>query len=250
LIPLFAVGAFVAFTLSQAGMVMHWRKARGRRFRTSMFVNGLGALATGITVGVIIVAKFTEGAWITVLAIPALVMLMLGVRRQYAKIIRETTYEGPADLGTITAPVVVIPMQRWSRVAEKALRFAYTLSDELRVLHISPETETGDKARDDLLKVWSEYIEAPAKQAGLKPPKCVVLRSPYRLVMTPILNYILELERQYPGRQVAVVIPELVERRWINYLLHNQRSTALKLLLYVRGNRRIIVVNVPWYLQA
>jgi hypothetical protein len=249
LIPLFAVGAFMAFTLSQAGMVMHWRKSKGRRFRTSMFVNGLGALATGITVCVIIVAKFTEGAWITVLAIPALIILMLAVRRQYAKILGETAYDRPADFRTITPPIVVVPIQRWSRVADKALRFAYTLSEEVRVLHIAPETEKGDKAADELLSVWSEYIEAPAKQAGLKRPECVVLRSPYRLVTTPIFNYILELEQQYANRQIAVIVPELVERRWINYLLHNQRSTALKLILYLRGNHRIIVVNVPWYLQ-
>jgi amino acid transporter len=250
LIPLFAVGAFMAFTLSQAGMVMHWRRSRGRRFRSSIFVNGLGALATGITVCVIIVAKFTEGAWITVLAIPALIMLMLGVRRQYARILRETAYDAPADLRTITPPIVVVPMQRWSRVAEKALRFAYTLSQDVRVVHIAPETEKGDKAADELLSVWSEYVEAPAKNAGLKPPECVVLRSRYRLVMTPILDFVRELERRYPDRQIAVIVPELVERRWINYLLHNQRSTILKLILYVRGNQRIIVINVPWYLQA
>ncbi len=250
LIPLFAVGAFMAFTLSQAGMVMHWRRSRGRRFRSSMFVNGLGALATGITVCVIIVAKFTEGAWITVLAIPALIMLMLGVRRQYARILRETAYDAPADLRTITPPIVVVPMQRWSRVAEKALRFAYTLSQDVRVVHIAPETEKGDKAADELLSVWSEYVEMPAKEAGLKAPECVVLRSPYRLVMTPILDFVRELERRYPDRQIAVIVPELVERRWINYLLHNQRSTILKLILYVRGNQRIIVINVPWYLQA
>ncbi len=250
LIPLFAVGAFMAFTLSQAGMVMHWRKSRGRRFRASMFVNGLGALATGITVCVIIVAKFTEGAWITVLAIPGLIMLMLGVRRQYAKILRETAYDRPADLRTLTPPLIVVPMQRWSRVAEKALRFAYTLSQEVRVVHIAPATEKGDKAADELLSVWSEYIEAPARKAGLKPPECIVLRSPYRLVMTPILDYVIELEDRYPDRQVAVVVPELIERRWIHYLLHNQRSTALKLVLHMHGNRRIIVINVPWYLQA
>jgi hypothetical protein len=240
----------MAFTLSQAGMVMHWRRVRGPRFRTSMFVNGVGAVATGITVSVIIVAKFTEGAWITILAIPALIMLMIAVRRQYARILRETAYDKPADLRTITPPVVVVPTQRWSRVAEKALRFAYTLSEEVRVVHIAPETEKGDKAADQLLSVWTDYIENPAKKAGLKPPECVVLRSPYRLVMTPIFDYVLELEGKYPDRQIAVIVPELVERRWINYLLHNQRSTALKVLLYVRGNRRIIVINVPWYLQA
>ncbi|HET6933618.1 MAG TPA: APC family permease [Candidatus Angelobacter sp.] len=250
LIPLFAVGAFMAFTLSQAGMVMHWRTHGGRGARSSILINGLGALATGLTTCVVLVAKFVEGAWITALAIPGIILLMSAVRRHYETIERETRHPRPAHLNGIAPPMVVLPLQRWSRVAEKALRFAYTLSHEIRVLHIAPDDEPGQAGTDELRSVWNRYIELPAQQAGLPRPELVILHSPYRLVMTPIFEYILDLERQHPKRTIAVLVPELVERRWYYYLLHNQRATALKLILYVRGNGRIVMINVPWYLRA
>lgn len=250
LIPLFAVGAFLAFTLSQAGMVMHWRRTGGRGARTSMLVNGVGALATGLTVCVVIVAKFREGAWITVLAIPGLIWLMSAVHRQYENIIREADSRTPAQLKPLVSPIVVMPLQRWSKVAEKALRFAYTLSRDLVVVHIAPEDEAGEQAKDELLGIWHEYVEQPAMQAGFMPPELVVLRSPYRLVISPIINYVLQLEGKHPERQIAVLVPELVERRWYYYILHNQRATALKVFLYAKGNHRIIVINVPWYLRS
>jgi len=250
LIPLFAVGAFMAFTLSQSGMVMHWEKTGGPGARASMLINGLGALATGVTTCLVIVAKFSEGAWITVLVIPGLILLMSAVHRHYQMIIRETGCRTPAHLKGIAPPIVVLPLQRWSRVGEKALRFAYTLSQELFVLHIQREEEDQRDREDDLMSVWDEYIEKPAVQAGFVPPELVVLRSPYRLVITPIFKYILELERKHPNRLISVLVPELVERRWYYYLLHNQRATALKVLLYAKGNRRIVVINVPWYLRS
>jgi amino acid transporter len=249
LIPLFAVGAFMAFTFSQAGMVMHWRRSGGRGARTSMLINGLGALATALTVCVVVVAKFIAGAWITALAIPALVLLMLAVRRHYDRIVRETAVHQPADLKHIQPPIVVLPLQRWSRVGEKALRFAYTISREVVALHVAPESERGEHTREDLESIWEDYVEKPALQAGYTPPKLVVLRSPYRIVLTPIFEYILELERKHPDRHVAVLVPEMVERRWFYHLLHNQRANALKLMLYLKGNRRIVVINVPWYLR-
>jgi amino acid transporter len=249
LIPLFAVGAFTAFTLSQAGMVMHWKRSGGPGARTSMFINGLGAFATGLTLCVVIVAKFVEGAWITVVAIPGLIMLMISVRKHYDMIEEETALRRPANLKNITHPIVVLPLQRWSRVAEKALRFAYTLSRDVRVLHIQGEGEPNQRAADALINSWEEYVEKPALQAGHTPPELVVLRSPYRFVITPIFQYVLEVERKYPDRHVAVLVPELVERRWYYHLLHNQRANALKVMLYLKGNRRIIVINVPWYLQ-
>jgi hypothetical protein len=250
LIPLFAVGAFMAFTLSQAGMVMHWKRNPARGSRLSMMVNCVGALATGLTTCVVIVAKFTEGAWITVLAIPALMLLMSAVHRHYDMIQRETECPAPARLKDIPPSIVVLPLQRWSRVAEKALRFAYTLSRDVVVLHIAPEDERGEHTKNDLTSVWNEYIEKPAVQAGFKPPELVLLHSPYRLVLTPIVEYVLELEHALPNRLISVLVPELVERRWYYYILHNQRSTALKVILYVRGDGRIIVINVPWYLRS
>jgi hypothetical protein len=250
LIPLFAVGAFMAFTLSQAGMVMHWKREGGSGARGSMLINGLGALATGLTTCVVIVAKFAEGAWITVLAIPCLIVMMSAIRRHYQMILGETDCHAPAQLKSIVPPIVVMPLQRWSRVAEKALRFAYTLSREVLVLHIVPEGEDKEHREDDLVSVWDEYIEEPAVTAGFVSPELVVLRSPYRLVITPILQQILELEQKHPNRLISVLLPELVERRWYFYFLHNQRATALKIMLYAKGSERIIVINVPWYLQS
>jgi hypothetical protein len=215
-----------------------------------MLINGVGTLATGLTTCVVIVAKFTEGAWITVLAVPVLIVLMSAVHRHYQKIMQETDSRTSLHLKGIVPPIVVVPLQRWSRIAEKALRFAYTLSQDLFVIHIAPEDETEGQIEDDLMSRWDEYIEKPALQAGFTPPKLVVLRSPYRLVITPIFKYILELERQHPRRLISVLVPELAERRWYYYLLHNQRATALKVVLYTKGNGRIIVINVPWYLRS
>jgi hypothetical protein len=143
-----------------------------------------------------------------------------------------------------------MPLERWSRIAEKALRLAYTLSPEVLVLHIVPEYKQEAHHDDELTGIWDEYIEKPAVQAGFSPPELVVLGSPYRLVITPILQYVLELERKHPKRLISVLVPELVERRWYYYLLHNQRATALKVMLYAKGNGRIIVINVPWYLRS
>jgi amino acid transporter len=249
LIPLFAVGAFTAFTLSQAGMVMHWKRSGGRGAHASMFVNGLGAVATGITLCVVVVAKFTEGAWITVIAIPGLITLMSSVRKHYDMIEQETALRRPANLKDISRPIVVLPLQLWSRVGEKALRFAYTLSRDVWVLHIHGEGLPNQRAADALVNSWEEYVEKPALRSGYTPPELVVLRSPYRFVITPIFQYILEIERRHPDRHVAVLVPELVERRWYYHILHNQRANALKLMLYLKGNRRIIVINVPWYLR-
>lgn len=264
LIPLFAVGAFTAFTLSQSGMVLHWRKNRRRGSGASMLINGVGALATGLTTCVVIVAKFTEGAWITVLAILGLVVLMSAVHRHYERMRREIECRKPASFAKIVTPIVVVPLQNWSKVGEKALRFAYTLSQELIVLHVVPEeppTRASQRVRtkrrdakteieDELTNFWDEYIKKPATHAGLKPPELVLVKSPYRVVITPIHEYVLELERKNPDRWIAVLVPELIERRWYYYLLHNQRAAALKLLLYAKGDRRIIVVNVPWYLRS
>jgi hypothetical protein len=195
------------------------------------------------------VAKFDEGAWITVFAIPGLILLMSAVHRHYEMISRETECRRPANLKNIVPPIVVVPLERWSKVADKALRFAYKLSQQVLVLHVVPEDPLEVGTKDPLTSVWDEFIEKPALLAGYKPPELVVLNSPFRLVITPIYQYILEVERQHPDRWISVLVPELVERRWYYFLLHNQRANALKVILYAKGNGRIIVVNVPWYLR-
>jgi amino acid transporter len=242
LIPLFAVGAFMAFTLSQAGMVAHWKKVGGPGARRSMLVNGLGAVATGLTTLIILVAKFAEGAWITVLAIPVLIALMLSIRRHYYRVAREVRCATPLQLADLAPPIVILPIHKWGEIARKALVFALKISPDVRAVHVEGE-ETST-----LRQEWAKLVEEPASAAGLPKPKLVVLFSPFRAVVHPIVEYVSEVEHQEPSRQVAVVIPELVERRWYHHFLHNKRASLLKALLLVRGTQQTVVVNVPWYL--
>jgi amino acid transporter len=243
LIPLFAVGAFMAFTLSQAGMVFHWRRLGGPGAVQSMLVNGLGAFVTALTVLVVLVAKFAEGAWITVLLIPALLLVMVMVRRHYNRVANAIASPTPLELTDFRPALVVVPIQRWSIVAKKAVRFALTISPDVIGLQV------GAEHTDDLRPEWERYVERPVMEIGLPTPKLVELDSPYRYVLIPIVDYVLELHKKDPTRQIAVVIPELVEQHWYYYFLHNQRAAALKALLYVKGNQQIAVVNVPWYLD-
>jgi amino acid transporter len=245
LIPLYAVGAFLAFTLSQAGMVGHWRRVGGKGATRSMLINGLGALATGITVIVVLVAKFVEGAWITVLLIPGLLLAMGLVRRHYHAVFLEVRSATPLELSDTTPPLVILPVQGWNRVVKKALRFAFKISPHIRAIHVDCG-EGSELFRGE----WCRFVEQPAMEAGLPAPELVVLPSPYRLVLAPIVDYVLEAERTNPTEQIAVLIPELVERHWYHHLFHNKRASVLKGLLLLRGNQRIIVINVPWYLDT
>jgi hypothetical protein len=243
LIPLFAIGAFLAFTLSQAGMVMHWRRVGGPHARNSMIINGVGAVATGLTLIVILFAKFLEGAWITMLLMPLLLGAMISVRRHYDSVARQVEAPMEFDPGKPNPPIVVIPVQRWNKMAAKALQFSLNVSADVRAVHIEcPESEA-------LVKQWQVQVARPARESGLQEPQLVVLASPYRFILGTIVKYTLDLASKNPEGIVAVVIPELVESRWYHYLLHNQRASLLKALLLVKGNERVVVINVPWYLQ-
>ena len=245
LIPLFAVGAFLAFTLSQAGMVSHWRRTGGPKAFQSKLVNGAGALATGITVLVVLVAKFAEGAWITLVLMPALVLVMVAVRRQYHHMSTEIACQSPLSLTAFRAPLVVVPIDRWSKVAQRGLTFALNLSPDVIAVHI-----VSGEQNDYLAQQWHGYVEAPVTELGMIAPKLVVIQSPYRFVINPIVDYVLELSRKQPDRQIAVLIPEVVERRWYYHALHNQRAAALKTMLYFKGNPKIAVINMPLYVAA
>jgi len=245
LIPLFAVGAFLAFTLSQAGMVVHWKRLGGPGAWQSMVINGLGATATAVTVVVVLAAKFLAGAWVTVLLIPSLLIFMISVSRHYQAVAREVALDDPLDLTHLKPPIVIIPLQHWNKVAEKALRFAINLSTDVHVLQV----RISDKS-DDLSGRWCHLVETPVLELGVPVPKLTVVESPYRLVFRPILDFVNELAQQNPDSHIAVLIPEMIERHWFHYFLHNQRAAVLKALLLVKGNQRINVINVPWYIFA
>jgi amino acid transporter len=244
LISLYAIGAFLAFTLSQAGMVVHWKKEprerKGRYWR--MAVNGTGAVATGLTTIVVLIAKFTSGAWVVALLIPTLIWLMVAVKQHYTRV-KEIVRSGPLNLSNLLPPLVVLPMARWDRMTEKAMRFAVLLSAEIKVINVDC-----DDGEDALCNVWDFNVLNPIREKGLPEPELIQLHSTFRLVIAPLMDYILELEQQNPERKITVLLPELVVNHWWENLLHNQRVQLLKLLLLLRGKQRIIVVDVPWYL--
>jgi len=245
LIPLYAVGAFLAFTLSQFGMVVHWFKKRGPQWVKSACVNGLGAFVTGITVLVVLVAKFTEGAWITVIFIPLLIFFFRLVRRHYhAVTVATTCLMGVEPANHQAAPIAVVPMDRWSRVSKQALEFASRISTEIIAVHVEPENHN-ELLRDD----WERYVEAPFRKAGDSPPTLTILPSPYRLVIVPIVQYVLKLSAEHPQRRIVVVIPQLMEDHWYEYFLHNQRGRLLEWALLVQGNTRIFTLSSPCYLS-
>jgi amino acid transporter len=244
LIPLFAVGAFLAFTMSQAGMVLHWRRERGPGALRSMLINGVGAVATGITVLIVIVAKFAEGAWLTVIAIPSLLAFMYAVNRHYQKVWRQIATDTPLPASKEPAAIFVVVVTSWNRISRDALHCALMLSPEVKALHVAEEEK-----QPQITKHWNDCVVNPAAQAGLPVPELVILKSPFRFVVDPIVNYVLKLSKDNPKRRVVTVIPELVERRWYYYFLHTQRATLLKTRLLMEGNECISVLNVPWYLH-
>jgi amino acid transporter len=243
LIPLFAIGAFLAFTLSQAGMVVHWKRQGGAGSTRRMLINGVGAVATGTTLAVVLIAKFRDGAWITAILIPLLMLVMIAVRHHYVRVRREIAVDHPLSLDKLDQPLIIVPLDNWTRITEKGLRFALKLSDRVRAVHVDAE-----ECRDQVQQMWEHDVAAPIRAAGRTVPELVFLSSPYRFVISPLVDYILAVERDHPECQIAVLIPELVVRHWWQTLLHNQRAQLLKLLLLVRGNQRIVVVNIPWYL--
>jgi amino acid transporter len=245
LIPLYAVGAFLAFTLSQAGMVMHWRKNRGPNWVKSALVNGLGALVTGVTTSVVLVAKFVEGAWITVIFIPLTIVFFAIVRRHYHHVKMLTTCKLPVDAAGLSQhPIAVIAIDRWSNITRQGIEFAARLSPEVIALHVEPN-EHSELLQDD----WEHYVEKPFHAAGKRPPQLQLLPSPYRFVIIPIVQFVLDLSKKHPTRSIVVVIPELVEDRWYEYFLHNQRGRLLEWALLARGNERIFTVSAPWYVR-
>lgn len=246
LIPLFAVGAFLAFTLSQAGMVVHWQRVGGSHAAQSMVINAAGAVCTAVTLCVVLVSKFHEGAWIMVVLVPSLLVVFVSVRKHYQNVGRQVATEEPLDAKDLAPPVVLVPIRGWSSVTRKALRFALRLSHEIYALHIADDERT----LVDLEDTWARRVREPALAAGLDPPHLIVIVSPYRQIYAPLLETVKDLQHANPDRDIAVVVPELVGSRWYHFLLHNQTAVVIKAYLFFSGFRRVVVINVPWYLSA
>jgi amino acid transporter len=245
LIPLFAVGAFSAFTLSQAGMVVHWRRAGGRHSKVAMAINGLGAVATGVALAVILVAKFVEGAWMTVVLVPVILALFAGVKRHYRRVLRQIACLRPLDFSGLEAPIVVVPIDTWNMLSAKALRFGLRISNDVRAVHVG----VSEAKRQALQEQWDLDVEQPARRDGRQAPRLIVLPSPYRQYFLPLIDFVRQLEKDNPASEIAVIIPELVQRRWYEAFLHNHRAEVLKARLLLEDIERVALVNIPWYLK-
>jgi amino acid transporter len=246
LIPLYAVGVFLSFTLSQTGMVRHWLKAgktetvgvnqkRARHWRKSIVVNGLGAIATFIVLAVLIATKFLHGAWIVVVLIPLLVFMFRAVHRHYHDVAQQLTTEGLGRLRPIRHEVVV-PVSGIHRGVLRALEYARAIaSDRVTAVYINLDEEATQKLRAK----WSEWGE------GIE---LVVIASPYRSLVGPLIRYLDRRMTRHPDQMVTVVLPEFIPARWWQHLLHNQSSLMLKGALLFKPN--VIVTSVPYHLKS
>jgi hypothetical protein len=241
LIPLFAVGVFLAFTLSQAGMVVHWVKARGPNWGLKALVNGLGAAVTAATFLIVAYSKFREGAWIVLILIPALAFTFRTVRLHYREVARELTLRGlPPSLRALPRPRVIVPISGVHRGVIEALRYAESISRDIKAVYVETDGTATQKVREE----WKRWgFEAPL----------VVVPSPYRSIIGPLLEFIdAEDARHNDGQLATIVLPEFVPARWWQALLHNQTAFLLKLALLYRkrrfGHFRAII-DIPYYLR-
>jgi amino acid transporter len=243
LIPLFAVGAFLAFTLSQAGMVAHWWRLGGAHAGKSILFNAAGAACTGVTLAVVLVSKFVEGAWVMMLLVPGLLLVFHGVRTHYQRIAREVATDAPLDADDLCPPVVLLPIRGWSAISRKALRFALNISSEIYTLHIAGDEQAMLALEDG----WERLVREPTRNAHVPSPKLIIIYSPFRRLYQPLIQVVSDLRRAHPDRDIAVIIPELIGTRWYHYVLHNQTAAVMVAYLRLSGFQRVIVINVPWY---
>lgn len=242
LIPLFAVGALSAFTLSQLGMVGHWRRKRGEPGATrSLLLNGVGATATGITLLIVLISKFENGAWISLLLVAGMLALFSGVRRYYDRVAE--AIQSDEKLVLDEPPIVVVPLRRWDAVSIKALRFALATSPDVLAVQIL----RSDAELESLAERWDDLV-SPVRESGHKSPKLILLRCESRQLFRPLLGFLRELAEKEPSRQIAVVLPEFVERRFYHRLFHDRAPALLKALSMLQGSPEVVVITTPWYL--
>ncbi len=259
LIPLFAIGAFLTFTISQAGMVVHWRRELGATRRApvgrgrvwiNLVINAVGASTTATALVVIVLAKFAQGGWITIVVIPCIIVLHKAIKRYYDDIDDHLRDEGPLEFHQGKPPIVLVTIQDWNRVAEKVLGLAMELSSEVTAVCLAA-LEGPDVKREErkLREQWAKNVEEPARAAHHpNPPQLAFLSAPYRRIHAPFLKLIKEIEDKNPDRTIAVLIPELVKQHWWDYLLSAQHARRLRAAVLEYGGPRVVVIAVPWYL--
>ena len=233
LIPLYMIGVFVSFTLSQAGMVMHWRRLRTPGWRSSATINGIGAIVTGIVLLVVAVTKAHEGAWIIMLLIPVLVVFFRVTHKHYRAVAAQLTLTGAVEPEARRHNTVLVPVSGMQRAVVRALDYAKTLSSDVRAVYVDVDPAATEQLRRDWDK-WGRGVPL------------VVLPSPYRSLLEPLLEYIEQIDATRSDDYVTVVLPEFVPARWWHHLFHNQRALLIKGALLFKPNT--VVTSVPFHL--
>lgn len=245
LIPLYAVGVFLSFTLSQTGMVRHWQKERGPHWRLKAAVNGLGAIATGVVLLVIVISKFSRGAWIVIMLIPAFISAFAAIKRHYVTLAAQLTLrnlkpEPWPNVATHKRHKVVVAVSGMHRGTLAALKFARTMSADVTAVMVDVDPKETALVQERW-KVWGHDVPL------------VVLDSPYRSTVEPLLAYLDKVDQRDPERGAAVVVlPEFVPARWWQHLLHNQTGVLLKTILHYRRGRTKksrVIIDVPYHLE-
>jgi amino acid transporter len=230
LIPLYAIGVFVCFTLSQAGMVMHWVRSRRPGWRRRALLNGLGALATALVSIVQIATKFTYGAWIVVLIIPLIILLLRRIHRHYEHFAREVAYTGQAPL-MFLHHTVVVPVNGITKPAAGALVYATTISEDVRAVYVEVDAETSDALRRQW-EAWDIGVDL------------TIIPSPFRSILRPLVDYVNDVTERGDADLVTVVVPEIVPRSWWGHLLHNKTALFIRTAFLFRPN--VVVTTVPY----
>ncbi len=239
LIPLFAVGVFLAFTLSQVGMVVHWSQDRKGNWLVKAGINGVGGLLTGTTLVIVGVSKFTEGAWISLLLIPLMVGIFLPIRAHYRELGRQLSLHGSSPPLQKFAPIrAVVPISGVHRGVVDAITFARAITKNVTAAYIELEPGTGEKVQQEWIRVWPDV-------------PLVIIPSPYRSIIGPLLDYLDLIDTRYNDGQAAVgVLPEFVPAKWWQSLLHNQTAWLIKVaLLYHRRRKGFqrVIIDVPYH---
>ncbi len=230
LIPLYAIGVFICFTLSQSGMVIHWLRLRGRGWRWKVALNGLGAVATAVVSAVQILTKFTEGAWIVVLIMPLIMLLLLKIHRHYQHFEREVAYTGHAPL-MFMHHTVLVPVNGITKATAGALVYATTISEDVRAVYV----EVDPVASHRLQAAWESW------DIGVE---LVIIESPYRSILKPLAQYVDRLQQEGSTDLVTIVVPEIVPRKWWEHLLHNKTALFIRTTFLFRAN--VVVTAVPF----
>jgi amino acid transporter len=233
LIPLYTLGVFLAFTLSQGGMLVRWWRRHEPGWRQGLAINGLGTLITAVVALVVGSSNFLQGAWLVIVLVPILMLILLAIRNHYRDLDASLALERVPEAGEVAPkPIVIVPIARLDRPALQAIAFANSISAEAVAVHVTNDPDTADAIRER----WPEWARST---------ELVVVESPYRALIGPLLAYMGALQRQAPDRPILVVLAEFVPRHWWENLLHNQTALRLKLRLFSR--RDTIVADVPYH---